>query len=128
MTTVIFIPVKTTAAKLIALHQTAQKYFQNKDPLLFLAADQTSYDFVDRLLWAAPPESFLPHPTPLLSISTALVSGFSAIFNLRPVSLEEPDIKTILEFEDHTSSEKLQLSKHRYQFYRERHFPIVISS
>lgn len=120
---VIFFPVKDTASKLTKLCQIAQKHLAEKDPLLFLVPDKASYDFLDKLFWSS--DHFLPHPTFLLTLSTELISC-SSVFNLRPSALLEGGSKTVYEFEDHTSAEKFQLSKHRYQVYRDQNFPIVV--
>lgn len=118
-----FFPVKDTPSKLTKLCRVAEYHLQQKEPLLILAPDKASLDFLDKLLWSS--ENFLPHPTSLLMISMELQSHFSTVFNLRPSALLE-EVKTIYEFEDHTSSEKLQLSKQRYQTYRDRNFPIIV--
>lgn len=118
-----FFPVKDTPSKLTKLCRVAQHHLEQKEPLLILAPDKASLDFLDKLFWSS--ENFLPHPTALLTISMELQSHFSTVFNLRPSALLG-DIKTIYEFEDHTSSEKLQLSKQRYQTYRDQNFPIVV--
>ncbi len=123
---IVFLPVKDTQAKLARLCRLAHHHLEQKEPLLLLVPDKTSFDFLDKLLWSSPIESFLPHPTNLLTISMELVAHFSTVFNLRPVALQEPTVKTIFEFEDHTSSEKLQLSKHRYQTYRDQNLSISI--
>ena len=87
--TIIFLPVKDTSSKLAKLSNVAQKHLEKKEPLLFLVPDQPALEFLDKLLWTTPSESFLPHPTPLLQISLELQSPFSAIFNLKPAPLLE---------------------------------------
>lgn len=123
---IVFFPVKDTPSKLVKLCQIAQQHLEQKEPLLLLVPDQASYNFLDKLLWSSPAESFLPHPTALLIISMELQLSFPTVFNLRPAAYLEKGVKTIYEFEDHTSSEKLQLSKHRYQTYRDQNFPIAV--
>ncbi|HUD02201.1 MAG TPA: DNA polymerase III subunit chi [Rhabdochlamydiaceae bacterium] len=119
-----FFPVKDTPSKLSKLCRIASQHMSQKEPLLFLVPDKAAFDFLDKLLWSY--EYFLPHPTPLLTISMELLS-FPSVFNLRPSALEGT-IKTVYEFEDHTSAEKFQLSKHRYQTYRDQNFPIIIEN
>ncbi len=119
---IVFFPVKDTSAKLTKLCRVAEHHLVQKEPLLFLVPDKTSFDFLDKLLWSG--VNFLPHPTNLLTISMELLP-FSSIFNLRPSALLEGG-KTIYEFEDHTSAEKFQLSKQRYQTYRDQNFPIIV--
>ncbi len=126
MNTIIFFTIKTPTQKLSKIYQIALRHIDQKEPLLLLAADKTSFDFLDQLLWTSPPESFLPHPSPLLEISLEPKPGFS-IFNLRPTPFVDP-AKTVYEFEDHTSPEKIQLSKHRYETYRDQNFSIIIEN
>jgi len=121
---IIFFPVKDTSAKLSKLCQLAQHHLAQKEPLLFLVPDKTSLDFLDKLLWSG--DNFLPHPTALITLSTEPLP-FAAIFNLRSSALLEGP-KTIYEFEDHTSPEKFQLSKHRYQTYRDQNFSIIVET
>ena len=121
---IIFFPVKDTPSKLAKLCQIAQRHLVQKEPLLFLVPDKASLDFLDKLFWSS--DYFLPHPTPLLTLSMEL-QAFPFIFNLRPSALEA-NVKTLYEFEDHTSTEKFQLSKHRYQTYRDQNFPIIIET
>lgn len=123
---IVFFPVKETPTKLARLCKLAQHHVEQREPLLLLVPDKASFDFLDKLLWSSPPESFLPHPTNLLTISLELDAHFPSVFNLRPVALLETNIRTVYEFEDHTSSEKFQLSKHRYQTYRDQNLPISI--
>ncbi len=120
---IVFFPVKDTPSKLTRLIKTAQQHLSQKEPLLFLVPDKASYDFLDKLLWSG--DNFLPHPTPLLTLSTELLAC-PTIFNLRPSALLDAGSKTIYEFEDHTSAERFQLSKHRYQIYRDQNFPIIV--
>jgi len=120
---IVFFPVKDTPFKLSRLCRIAEQHLHQKEPLLLLVPDKAAFDFLDKLLWTG--ETFLPHPTALLTISLELLAHFPTVFNLRPSALLE-DVKTLYEFEDHTSSEKLQLSKHRYQTYRDRNFPISV--
>jgi len=120
---IVFFPVKDTTAKLTKLCRIAEGHLAQKEPLLFLVPDKAAYDFLDKLFWSS--DNFLPHPT-LLTISTELLPC-SSVFNLRPSALLE-GAKTIYEFEDHTSPEKFQLSKHRYQTYRDQNFPITIEN
>lgn len=119
---IVFFPVKDTSSKLTKLCKIAQQHLIQKDPLLFLVPDKAALEFLDKLFWSS--DIFLPHPTPLLTISTEIISC-SSIFNLRSSALLE-GTKTVYEFEDHTSPEKFQLSKHRYQTYRDQNFPIIV--
>lgn len=122
---IVFFPVKDISSKLLKICHTAQLHLEKKETLLILVPDQTVWEFIDQLLWKLPEDSFLPHPCSLISIELQPKEDGSALFNLRPMSfLEKNYFKTIYELEDHTSSEKLQLSKQRYQAYRDANYPI----
>jgi len=126
MHNVVFFTVKDTAAKLRKIAEVAQEYLGKKELLLILVPDQAALEFVDELLWRLPEEGFLPHPTTLLQIDTQAREAI-AIFNLKPLPyLEKPYVHTIFEFEDYTSTEKLQLSKQRYASYRDAHYAIAL--
>ena len=124
---ILFFAVKDTPSKLAKLYRISEQHLVQKDPLLLLVPDKNSFDFLDELLWISPPESFLPHPSSFLAISLEVLPDFPTIFNLRPAPLlGAAGVKKIYEFEDHTSSEKFQLSKQRYQGYRDGNFPIAV--
>lgn len=123
---VVFFIVKDVNAKLRKIAAVAQEYLEKKEPLLILVPDQAALAFVDELLWKLPEESFLPHPTKLLQIDTQARETV-ALFNLRPAAyLDKPYAHTIFEFEDYTSTEKLQLSKQRYAAYRDARYAISL--
>ena len=125
MPNLIFFPVQDTTSKLLKICQTAHQHMEKKEPLTILVPDMAALHFVDDLLWRFPEEGFLPHPSPFLSIVLEVKGGRTALFNLRPIAYTENFFfKTVYELEDHTSEERLQLSKGRYQVYREANFPI----
>lgn len=123
---IVFYPVKTTAAKLNKLVQIAHSHFQRGEPLLFLVQDDASWDFLDKLFWQSPPESFLPHPSKLIQIRQTLDPAYSTVFNLTSASLSAESIKTLYELEDHTSPDKLKASQDRYHTYRNQQLQIVV--
>ncbi|MBS0615493.1 MAG: DNA polymerase III subunit chi [Verrucomicrobia bacterium] len=116
---IVFFSVKDTAAKLRTLCDVASEHLHKGQSLLILVPDATVHVFVDELLWRLPEEGFLPHPSKLLWIDTEAKEATS-LFNLRPIPFTEKiSYKTIYELEDHTSPERLQLSRKRYAAYRE---------
>jgi len=127
MIKVVFFTAKDTAAKLRKIARAAQDHLERKDPLLILAPDNAAKEFLDALLWKLPEESFLPHPSKLIQIDLHPHEGGPALFNLRPIAyLEKHLFQTIYELEDHTSAEKLQLSRQRYESYKEAGIPISL--
>lgn len=124
---ILFFPVKTAQAKLLKICQIATLHVQKKEKLIILVSDQISFEFVDELLWKLPEEGFLPHPNQFLTIETEPNGEASALFNLKQTAfLQKNPFKKIYELEDYTSSEKLQLSKQRYQTYRDAGYSITI--
>ncbi len=127
MVNVVFYPVKETSSKLLKICEVAYLHLERSEPLLILVPDTAALNFVDNLLWKLPEESFIPHPTSLISIAIEPTEEGSALFNLRPIAYTEKFFfKTIYELEDQTSLERLQLSKVRYQVYREMGLPISL--
>jgi DNA polymerase IIIc chi subunit len=121
---IIFIPVETVDAKLRAIAKIAERSTLDKHPLCILVPDEKARQFVDDLLWKFPIESFLPHPTAYLTIETAPKEA-SALFNLCPTPFLEKNIyKTIYELEDKTSLDRLDLSKKRYESYKQEGYSI----
>ncbi len=123
---VVFYPVKTTSAKLNKLTQLAHHYFQRGESLLFLVQDDASWEFLDKLFWQVPAESFLPHPSKLIQVRQTLDPSYPTVFNLTSLPLSSESIKTLYELEDHTSPDKLKTSQDRYHAYRNQQFQIVV--
>lgn len=123
---IIFFSIHDTASKLRALCDVARDHLHQGQSLLILVPDTNVHTFVDELLWRLPEESFLPHPSKLLLIDTEPKEATS-LFNLRPIPFTEKIYyKTIYELEDHTSPERLQLSRQRYNTYRDLELKISV--
>lgn len=128
---IIFYSINSTSAKLNKIIATAYHHFYHNDPLLFFVPDQTAWDFLDKLLWSTPPESFLPHPTPLIQLRLTWQESCSNVFNLCTAPLSSGTkgvIKKLYEFEDHTSPAKLKASQDRYHAYRKHDCRIIVES
>ncbi len=123
---VTFFPVKTTSAKLAKIVDVATTHFYKGESLLFFVPDETSWKFLDKLLWSTPTESFLPHPSKLIQVKYNFDPAFTTVFNLCPAPLLQETIKTLYELEDHTSPEKLKTSQDRYHTYRNKELQIVV--
>ena len=121
-----FFQVKLNQEKLARIYSIALDHFERKTPLI-IKAPLSAIDFIDELLWSHPKESFLPHskqkddPTALIIITDTdeRLNKASALFNLTPYPLLQDKVTTLYEFEDSSTSEKLRLSKERYQAYRQ---------
>lgn len=121
-----FFPVKSTQAKLSKLVEVAATHFQKGQPILFLVPDNTAWEFLDKLLWTTPSESFLPHPSKLIQVRHAIDPAYTTLFNLSPAPVSHEAIKTVYELEDHTSPERLKASQDRYHAYRSQDLQIIV--
>ena len=122
-----FCPVKTTAAKLAKIVEVGTTHFNKGEPILFLVSDDASWEFLDKLFWTLPAESFLPHPCKLIQVRHSLDPAYATVFNLSPAPLLQETIKIIYELEDHTSPDKLKASQDRYHAYRAQERQIIVS-
>ncbi len=124
---VIYFQVKETSTKLKKIVSTAQERFSSKHSLLILAPNASAMDFIDRLLFRTPPESFLPHHAGRetteepIAITDQLfnTNQATALFNLTldpiPATFK---IDLIYELEDLTSDEAHQAFKKKFTSYR----------
>ncbi|MGH2613397.1 MAG: DNA polymerase III subunit chi [Rhabdochlamydiaceae bacterium] len=125
---VIFYPVKTTDAKLTKIVEVATIHFTKGEPILFFVPDEAAWEFLDKLFWSTPADSFLPHPSKFIQIRHTFNPAYTTVFNLSPTSLLQPTIKTLYELEDHTSAEKLKASQDRYHTYRTHALQIIVEA
>lgn len=121
------LPVKTTSDKLSKIVQIANDHFHLKEPLQFFVQDQAAWEFLDKLLWSHPPDSFLPHPSRWIQTHYQIDPTISTVFNLSATPLFHDSIKTLYELEDHSSPEKLKASESRYHAYREKNLQLIVS-
>lgn len=122
---VIFFPIHTAPEKLSKITETARLHFTRSEPILFFVPDETAWKFLNELLWKIPPESFLPHPSKLIHIRLKLDPQVLAVFNLCPDPVPHNGLKTLYEFEDHSSPDRKQLSDAKYQTYKTLGLPIA---
>ena len=126
----VFFQIKNNKSKLQKIVETAYYHFSKNEKILFISADESSVQFVDDLLWKTPKTCFLPHFASSTYIDEKVVitakrenlNNSKYIFNLCPNPLMLDDINIIYEFEDFTASGKLQLSRKKYELYKERKF------
>jgi len=126
----IFFQIKNNKSKLQKLVEIANFHFSKNENFLFITADESSVKFVDELLWKSPTTSFLPHFASSTCLDEKIVitskrenlNNSKYIFNLCPNPLMLDNINIIYEFEDFTASGKLQLSRKKYELYKERKF------
>lgn len=124
---VIFLRVKTAAEKLSCLCRIVHRLFHEKQRLLIAAPSLEAAEYVDKLLWREPKESFLPHciassPTQeFVAITTTPynVNQAQVLINLCPAPHPlAMHFNAIYELLDCTSAAKEGLSLQRQEDYR----------
>lgn len=131
---ILFFTVKTTAAKLQALVQTAALHFSKKEKLQIVVPDEPTLAFVDNLLWSQPKESFLPHSTGallpfqdliFLSLPVPSLETYPIIFNLCQAPYPPlPSTKILYELEDLTHPQKAAAFQTKFKQYQKAGFPL----
>ena len=131
----IFFQVKSDQMKRDKLVETAQEYFEKKEPLLFKVPHSQAEDYLDGLLWRWPKHSFLPHVVQNLDCTDLIVITASnnnpncarALFNLTKEPVDNPEFffTHIYEFDDLSSTFKNKTALNHYQTYKERGYTII---
>ncbi|MDN3508172.1 MAG: DNA polymerase III subunit chi [Simkaniaceae bacterium] len=125
--TVTFFQVQTPKEKLERLLRTAHSHFDKKSPLLILTDSSKTTEYIDKLLWSFPTDSFLPHgPLELITVTENFETyEGTALFNLTTHPLLNSHLKTLYEYEDLTSPDKSASFKPRYTAYSTAGYRIV---
>lgn len=131
---IIFIEVKKSLEKIINIIQITKWHFEklylnksSKKILVFLVSDEKSKKFIDDILWKEPKISFIPHSVnklDFITITKEEIKDASYIFNLTESPLSILPKEIIYEFDDQTDLKKMQISKKKYKFYKEKSLTI----
>jgi len=92
---------------------------------VLLVDGEKACDYIDKLLWTHPPESFLPHGGELITISQEPVETVRDYFNLTAEPLIGSEFSRIYEFDDQSSAKKQAAFKQRYARYKENAYPMA---
>ena len=125
MSQVLLIKVQNNNQKLTAIIKQAKEHFDRHEPLLFLVENTFAKDYIDKLLWTHPQDSFLPHTGELLLIDQKLHPDYKHIFNLTADPLTDLKSATIYELDDQSSPRKQDAFKRRYHAYKRLNFSIA---
>lgn len=125
MPQVMLIQVQNNPQKLVKIVEQATLHFQRAESLQILVENTTSAEYIDKLLWSHPPESFLPHGGELISIGQTIDLNARHYFNLTAEALVDLALGTIYEFDDQSSPHKQEAFKRRYHAYKRAGFAII---
>ena len=92
---------------------------------MILVDSEKAKEYIDKLLWSQPPDSFLPHSGELITIGTQLSDTVTDYFNLTAPALIGTGLRRIYEFDDQTSPDKQAAFKQRYERYKENAYPMA---
>lgn len=119
------IQVQTDPQKLTKIVTLATEHFKRGESLQILVENDLSREYIDKLLWTHPPDSFLPHGGELISIGQKLDPDATHYFNLTADALIQIDAGAIYEFDDQSSPHKQEAFKRRYHAYKRSGFAII---
>ena len=127
---IIFLTAKTSEEKFQKITGAAWSHFEKKEPFFILSPSDEVSEYLDKLLWKYPKNSFLPHvisSTPshelvVISTKNENLNRSVAVLNLSPSPLIWKDlVKVIYELE---TPEKQVEVKQKFQVYRKELFSI----
>ena len=134
-TRVLFVSVKTSTDKIRHLVRFVQEHAQQNQKLLILTPDSKASEFVDKLLWSEPKQSFIPHFISQTLIDELIViteeknnlNGSKTLLNLchEPADFSLFKVQTILELEDLSSKEKSTVFKKKIVVYQRANASII---
>jgi DNA polymerase-3 subunit chi len=132
---IFYTSLKTPAEKVRFLIKIASEHFQKNQKIIIYTADHKTAEFVDNLLWSEPKEGFLPHFISQTLIDECIVitcektnlnqAKFALNLSMDPLDLVTLKLTTVLEIEDRSSPEKLQVFKKKLHYYQKNNFQIV---
>lgn len=130
---VTFLNCLTPQEKIKKLINVVQTYYKEKKFLYILTENAAITEYVDKLLWEHPKDSFLPHTTQLgtsswISINSSLILPEStyAFFNLTANPITPPHTTCkIYELEESKSGEKKKIFEKKYKFYHEAGYHLI---
>lgn len=129
----ILLQVNSSKEKVFRICSLARSYFEKKHHLLIFTADEHSALFVDKLLWAYPKESLLPHEINLthskeficITYGEKNSNGSLSILNLTGEPVSNNVYRTIYDFEDLSGEESRGQSRKKLSYYKESGYSIA---
>jgi DNA polymerase III subunit chi len=134
---IIFITVTDNKSKLMQICSIVQRHFSEGSAIQINVPNYEAAQYIDKLLWSNPENSFIPHQTSetfteeriVITVNSANLNNASVLLNLTPLTVPLPDtFQTIYEFMDLTSETKKQHSLQRKEEYQNKNFAISYSN
>lgn len=125
--------VSSPKEKIQKLFSIVYGYYNQTKKLLLKSDSQETSDYLDKLLWEHPKESFLPHSLHYSATSYIYISALEtfpsdiyAIFNFtkKPIT-PTVSVTKIYELEDLTSSERQKIFESKYRFYLDQGYHLI---
>lgn len=131
---ILFLQAPSPLEKITKLLQVASEHEQGLKKILFITSDKASSEYLDKLLWEHPKESFLPH-APQGSKTSAFIyisheplfdESITSYFNLtkNPLSLNHFVFK-IYEIDESHHPEKKKIFESKYKYYSQQNYHII---
>jgi DNA polymerase III subunit chi len=125
---VIYFTIKDANTKVKTLLQTVTSHFLKKEKIQILVPDNAALEFVDRLLWSQPKESFLPHSCEAilphqdlihLSLPIPSYDSYPIVFNLcQTPHPSSSTLKILYELEDLSHPKKAASFQSKFKEYQ----------
>jgi DNA polymerase-3 subunit chi len=132
---VFYVSVKTASDKIKTLVKLAYDHYSKNQKLLILTPDSKASEFIDKLLWAEPPQSFIPHFISQTLLNELIViteeknnlNGSKVLLNLSafPIDFITYKAQVVLELEDLSSKAKADVFKKKLQSYQKAGATVV---
>jgi DNA polymerase IIIc chi subunit len=132
-TKIICLQASSPKEKIHKILSTVHEHYESKKPLLLKTDNKETTDYLDKLLWEYPKDSFLPHslsfsPESIITISSSLTVNPTvySIFNFTKEALIHfPFLSKIYEIEDLTSLERKQIFEKKYKDYSNLSYHLI---
>ena len=129
----ILFQVTNSKEKIKHLCHIAKNQFEEFKPFLIRTEDEKTSEYLDKLLWAHPVQSFMPHlvsTTPCKEIICITHEDLNpndaaTCFNLTTKPILNNCFSTIYDFEDLSNDEKKARSNEKIQSYKDSSFSIA---
>lgn len=123
---IIFLKATANPIKTALLCDVIRQHFQKGQAILVSVPNAEVAEYVDKLLWSKPEESFIPHTISqtatneqvVITTKTDNINKAAILFNLCPLASSMVDqFEITYEYHDETHPDKLKLSQDRRSAY-----------